>query len=116
MYAWTIDRDHLAEDARHDGVASSDIDDASGTFGPSDAPQWQIDALNGVVQSAPAQGGQIFTFRLYDDDGELYYTGRMITDEGDTEDACYAPLGDFGAPYAGCTLVRYVGHPEMDCG
>jgi hypothetical protein len=39
-----------------------------------------------------------------------------LPDEGDTEAACYGPLGDFGRPNAGCVEIRYPGHPEMDCG
>lgn len=40
-------------------------------------------------------------FRLYDDDGELYYEGIM-------NEHCEGldPLDDFGAPNAGCTELR----------
>lgn len=36
-------------------------------------------------------------FRLFDDDGTLYYEGFLV---GDDE---FAPLDDFGEPNAGCT-------------
>ena len=53
---------------------------------------------------------------MYDDDGELYYGGRLMTDEGATESACVGPLIDYGQPAAGCTSICYPGHPGMDCG
>jgi hypothetical protein len=110
-YAWIITTDHL------DG----EVADLSGyhVAGPSDAPDWMISALSSqqyreqIKHTHP--GFEVFTFYMYDDDGILYYTGKMITDEGVTEQACYGPLGDYGMPNAGCTSIRYRGHPEMDC-
>ena len=40
-------------------------------------------------------------FRLYDDDGGLYYAGKMW---GDFEG--FEPLDDFGTPNAGCTEIK----------
>lgn len=59
-----------------------------------------------------------YRFTMRDDDKILYYTGRMITDERDnvSDEACYGPLGDFGAPNAGCIEITYPGHKDMDCG
>lgn len=44
-------------------------------------------------------------FRLYDDDGILYYTGIM---RGDIDDELvgFAPL-DWGMVYGGCTRIDY---------
>lgn len=42
-----------------------------------------------------------YRFRMYDDDGILYYEGRC-TNDGD-----FMPLDDFGEPAAGCTEIRY---------
>lgn len=92
-YAWVIDRDHL------DG-------DAKGTTGPSTAPQPLLDALT---------KGEGVRFRMYDDDGELYYTGRIVAlhDDGtrqtakDCGDEFFGPLTDFGGPGAGCTYIQY---------
>ena len=40
-------------------------------------------------------------FRMYDDDGELYYEGVMSEEcEG------FEPLDDYGMPNAGCTEIR----------
>ena len=44
-----------------------------------------------------------FSFRLYDDDGELYYSGR--SDDRDSEKA-FAPL-DWAMRHAGCTEIKY---------
>ena len=40
-------------------------------------------------------------FRLYDDDGNLYYEGRSTVVDS------FAPLDDLGTPDAGCTEIRY---------
>jgi hypothetical protein len=40
-------------------------------------------------------------FRMYDDDGELYYEGIA------TFDSSFQPLDDYGMPNAGCTEIRY---------
>lgn len=100
-YAWTITRDHLSQ-------RYSDIAAAVGVSGPSDASDL---ALAEVLK------GHGRLFRMYDDDGELYYTGRLFDTDGVyEEEACYAPLGDYGMPGAGAVVIKYHGHPEMDCG
>ena len=40
-------------------------------------------------------------FKIYDDDGELYYSGYC------TDDSSFSPLLDFAQPYAGATEIRY---------
>ena len=100
-YAWLITHDHITK--------SDEGGYAGGTNGPRDAPQELLDRL---------ERGQGHTFRLYDDDGERYYTGRGIWDdypEAPGEDAAYGPLGDFGAAWAGCTLIKWHGHSDWDC-
>jgi hypothetical protein len=89
-YAWIITRDYLAEE---DGGLMPE----KGTTGPRDAP----DAM--LAQLAAGEGTP---FRLYDDDGELYYDGRLIGDS-ESEDA-FGPLDDFGRPNAGATEIRYL--------
>jgi len=41
-------------------------------------------------------------FRMYDDDGELYYEGRS------DDDSSFEPLDYYGEPNAGCTEIRYL--------
>lgn len=94
-YAWVITEDYL-----EDGTGDA------GIKGPSDAPD---DLL------AQLDAGKGHTFRLYDDDGILYYTGRLVTSTSmDEEEHTYAPLRDFGQGWAGCAAVRWPGHPEWD--
>jgi hypothetical protein len=98
-YAWIIDKDHLFP--LFDGDDSS----AVGVTGPSNAP----DAL--LARLALKTPGHVF--RIYDDDGQLYYTGRaLFREQGEMvrpENSEYAlgPLDDFGTPNAGATEIRY---------
>ncbi len=41
-------------------------------------------------------------FKMYDDDGELYYEG--LSSDKDV----FNPLDDFGMPNAGCTEIKYL--------
>lgn len=103
-YGWLITYDFLADEEGCEGVR-----------GPGDVPDWMCDALDfGTVPGD--RDAEIFKFHMYDDDGIKYVSGRMITDEGKTEESCYGPLGDYGVGGLGCTEIRYVGHPEMNCG
>ncbi len=63
---------------------------AEGTEGPRD--------LDPAIKENPAK------FKMYDDDGELYYEG-VIYGEFDG----FEPLEDFGTWNAGCTEIRYNG-------
>lgn len=102
-YAWIIDKDHLA-DAGDSGEA--------GVAGPRGA--------NGETKEALSRNySHHHQFRMYDDDGELYYTGTMFWNgaaNAPDEEACYGPLGDFGMPNAGCVVVKYTDKPQWDCG
>lgn len=102
-YAWIITKDHLGDDDR-------------GTVGPHDA-NISEDATTFSQMSAELSRNYPLRnqFRMYDDDGILYYTGMLYYHEDD-EESCYGPLGDFGMPNAGAVLIKYTGHPEMDCG
>ena len=42
-------------------------------------------------------------FRMYDDDGELYYEGYLLHGDG------FEPLDDFGTPNAGAVDIKYNG-------
>ena len=88
-YAWIIDKDHL------DGTDT-------GVIGPRGANALMVNALQTDKKVGEA-------FRMRDDDGELYYSGRILFDhatelEDETE---LAPLDDFGMPNAGCTTIEY---------
>ncbi len=91
-YAWIITKDLLADTSEPEGTNLN----AVGVMGPgSITPEQEAQLL--------ARKGR--AFRMYDDDGEHYYSGRFIGDD-DSEDA-FGPLEDFGTPNAGCTRIDY---------
>jgi len=47
------------------------------------------------------KGKKLYKFRMFDDDGNLYYEGLS------TCNSSFAPLDDYGMPNAGCTEIRY---------
>lgn len=47
-------------------------------------------------------------FRMYDDDGEWYYSGRIVRVGSASHDEGFEPLDDFGTPDSGCTEIRYL--------
>lgn len=92
VYAWIIDKDHIDEGR------------SVGVMGPRN-----IDPKLEKALEANKKHG--IPFKMYDDDGELYYSGRILLNlvdpdafEGDEE---FAPLDDFGMPGAGCTSIHY---------
>jgi len=105
--AWTITRDHLAD---------ADQTGSKWTYGPGEVSERQAAML---TAGAPlVDGYERHVFRMYDDDGELYYTGRAVfrVEEGPFfEDVLLAPLVDFGTPDAGAVRITWHGHPEWEC-
>lgn len=88
-YGWIITKDV---------IAAPDEAAEVGTMGPSNIdPHLQRRLKDG-------DGDR---FRLLDDDGEVYYEGLIIlTPQAEGEDL-FAPLDDFGTPYAGCARIQY---------
>ena len=88
MYAWIITKD----ETETPGTPASSVN----VCGPSgDAwNHWNKDQVR-------AKG---VTFKMYDDDHELYYTGKIVGDY-----AGFEPLDEFGMAYAGCTGIKYNG-------
>jgi hypothetical protein len=74
-------------------------------------PKWEVtyDHLEGTPVSVQSRGfsddesDEWTEFRMYDDDGELYYSGRMNQYVDGFE-----PLDDYGMPNAGATELRYL--------
>ena len=70
-----------------------------------------IDNDNRTIQSADFNAN-IFAkakhvqFKVYDDDGELYYRGLMSEKQFDTCDKVFEPL-DWAAYDSGCTAMQY---------
>ena len=86
-YHWTITKDHIM-DPEHDR-------DEAGIVGPCCAT---------FTAEQIAEHPKALEFRLYDDDGELYYTGFYLGPDYETQ---FAPLDDFGMPNSGCTSIHY---------
>ena len=84
---WIITKDHISEPDEKGDV---------GVAGPRNVTPDELTRL---------RNGEGQPFRMFDDDGELYYEGRFI--EG--VDSCeFDPLDDFGLPNAGCTEIHFM--------
>ena len=100
-YAWKISFDHL------DHVK----DDTAGPRNIDPALEAKLDAAIKGGRKNAADFPEVEWFRMYDDDGELYYTGVRT---GESDDSGYGsehgfePLDDYGTPNAGCTEIRYL--------
>lgn len=93
-YGWVITQDHLW-DAEYD-YASWNV---TGVMGPRDISPEITMLLN---------NGEGVPFKMYDDDGELYYSGRIIVPKAEKDgELLFRPLSDFGTPNAGATEIRY---------
>lgn len=88
---WIIDVDHIATEGAE---APSNLN-AVGMTGPSDGDETLIEKF--------ADSGQFERFRMYDDDGMLYYEGRIF---GDYEG--FEPIDHFGMPNAGAVDIKYL--------
>jgi hypothetical protein len=89
-YAWLITRDVLHDNGEIE-------DNEAGVAGPAGMSPDQLRAL---------EAGKGTPFRMYDDDGELLYEGRLLTmQHGDEGNYDLSPLDDFGMPNAGCTRI-----------
>lgn len=85
--AYIITKDHLFLD----GITESS---SVGIYGPSD-----FDGSKDLVKEKGVH------FRMYDDDGELYYEGYFWPHCESSDN--FEPLFAFGAPNAGCTEIHY---------
>ena len=90
-YGWIITRDYITPADERESTYSV------GTMGPRNMPAELDDRL---------RTGEGVAFRLLDDDGEIYYHGRLITTDPGGEDE-FGPLNDFGTPNAGATDIQY---------
>jgi hypothetical protein len=74
IYNWTITRDYIENGAE------------TGLTGPRNKSRHTANET---------------AFKMYDDDGALYYAGKIWGDFDGSE-----PLDDFGTPAAGCTEIK----------
>jgi hypothetical protein len=82
-YGWIITVDHIENSEKP-------------IIGPSDISPEMTARL---IVAAHKNHGQ--KFKMYDDDGELYYSGTILGDYDGFE-----PLDDYGTPNAGCTDIK----------
>ena len=82
MYGWIITRDHL------------------------DGKDVTVKGPGGLAPELEAKldKGEGEAFKIYDDDNELYYTGKIVGDYDGFE-----PLDDFCTPDSGCTAIKIDG-------
>lgn len=81
-YGWIVTRDHLDD---------KDVE----IIGPRQCSKAMI---------AQLRKGKGQAFRMKDDDGILYYSGRYI---GPDDEWMFSPLSDFGEPNAGAVIIEY---------
>ena len=95
-YAWVITIDHLYEEAVKEGdFEYKNEAGVSGPFGATDAQ----------IAKALSKNGR--AFRIYDDDGIWYYSGKLYEEPGTEGENDFGPLDDWGTPNAGATEIRY---------
>jgi hypothetical protein len=86
---WFIFRDHLED---------REFWEVGGAMTLGEAQAWKFNSEHAQPRE------EMIPFRLYDDDGELYYSGwTNLGDQGEAD--CFAPL-DWAGPYAGCTEMQ----------
>ena len=83
MRQWTITEDKI------------DNGERVGTVGPKGA-----DLSHQAIKNHPERKA----FKMYDDDGNHYYSGFYV---GPDDESLFAPLDDFGKPNSGCTEIHY---------
>jgi hypothetical protein len=56
-----------------------------------------------------ARGSEGAPFKIYDDDGILYFSGRYwgSDESGPASEWAFAPLDDYGAPDSGAVTIKY---------
>lgn len=88
--SWVITKDYIGP-----SLTSIDSPDEKGICGPS--------TCNMTEKEIRKFGKK---FKMYDDDGELYYDGYCVVRNGIGVEG-FRPLDDFGTPNAGATEIRY---------
>lgn len=65
-------------------------------------PLFGVERVFGVEPGIPSEGRRV-QFRLYDDDGILYYEGKLTDDD---ECANQMAALTWGTSFAGCTYIK----------
>jgi hypothetical protein len=98
---WIITKDYFPSKDAKEGTNCN----AKGVNGPRDIAPDILKML---------QEGKGRSFKMYSDDGELTYDGKIIVREDINDmttdslsEEYFRPLWDFGSPNAGCTYIKY---------
>ncbi len=102
-YGWIITKDHIADPDAEPGTNAN----AVGVMGPRNLNLGDDHTKDrATLQNHPNRQH----FKMYDDDGELYYEGFFVAlgpeDEMHGEEE-FGPLEDFGTPNAGAVRIDY---------
>jgi len=105
-YAWVITQDHICEsiDIVSDDPKPSVYCEGDCLFMPNTCAAWVTgpsEATQEEIEQAIKSG---IPFKMYDDDGLIYYSGRFWSEDGEPD---FGPLDDYGTPNAGATEIRY---------
>lgn len=101
---WIITVDHLEARMTQHGIPSS--------VGKMRGPKELVAELKTLAPEAKAarveqfKATLNFEFRLYDDDGELYFTGLCLDLDQQDGDSAFQPL-DWATADSGCTRMDY---------
>lgn len=76
---------------------------STGVCGPRSITDADAASLRQVADGHAPAGVEAIHFKMYDDDGEHYYSGYWVA-RGDADEL--EPLDCFGAPMAGCTMIK----------
>lgn len=96
MYIWEITKDMLHTPQ----LAQMGIKSSVGTKGP-----YRYAEKKAHLESLSMDDVEQIPFRLFDDDGNLYYEGILTIWKDALAEQLFAPLYDFGLPNAGCTRI-----------
>ena len=90
---WVITADKLYRPGKDDASAT-------GTAGPHQATKEEVEQA--------AKHGRVF--RMLDDDGIVYFHGRILTTEehGTGSELDFVPLDEFGRPDSGAVEIQYM--------
>lgn len=95
-YGWIITRETVSNENDASCPVEFRTKSRKGWTGPRD--------IDPAVESRLV-AGEGKRFRMFDDDGDLYYEGRYI---GPDDESAFGPLDDLGTPDAGAVRIDYL--------
>lgn len=84
-------------------VMHDHLDDTMMCVEITEAPLYAMERILGIDPTLPGDGLPTVSFKLFDDDGELYYSG-VLSDDDECENQSAALR--WGETMAGCAIVK----------